>query len=47
MRPHRGGPARDGTMDADFPSPPLSLWDAEQIVRRLAPALREHGPRTH
>lgn len=30
-------------MVTDVPSPPFSLWDAEQIVRRLAPALREHG----
>lgn len=30
-------------MTDDVPSPPFSLWDAEQIVRRLAPALREHG----
>jgi diguanylate cyclase (GGDEF)-like protein len=28
---------------SEAPPPPFSLWDAEQIVRRLAPALREHG----
>jgi diguanylate cyclase (GGDEF)-like protein len=28
---------------ADAPPPPFSLFDAEQIVRRLGPALREHG----
>src|SRR5512134_3423987 len=31
------------TATADVPPPPFSLLDAEQIVRRLAPALREHG----
>jgi len=30
-------------MTDDEPCPPFRLWDAEQIVRRLAPALREHG----
>ena len=28
---------------SEAPPPPFSLCDAEQIVRRLAPALREHG----
>jgi diguanylate cyclase (GGDEF)-like protein len=28
---------------ADAPPPPFNLLDAEQIVRRLGPALREHG----
>lgn len=31
------------TKSADVPPPPFSLLDAEQIVRRLGPALREHG----
>ncbi len=30
-------------MVTDVPTPPFSLWDAEQIVRRLSPALRDHG----
>lgn len=30
-------------MVTDVPAPPFSLLDAEQIVRRLGPALRDHG----
>ncbi len=29
--------------DTDTPAPPFSLRDAERIVRRLAPALQQHG----
>ncbi len=31
------------TPDMDAPAPPFSLRDAERIVRRLAPALQQHG----
>lgn len=31
------------TSDIDTPTPPFSLRDAERIVRRLAPALQQHG----
>jgi diguanylate cyclase (GGDEF)-like protein len=31
------------TSDNDTPTPPFSLRDAERIVRRLAPALQQHG----
>jgi diguanylate cyclase (GGDEF)-like protein len=32
-----------GEPETELPPPPFSLRDAEQIVRRLAPALRSHG----
>ncbi len=31
------------TLEIDTPTPPFSLRDAERIVRRLAPALQQHG----